>query len=109
MRFPSRLTASYLFSIGRYSFGPTVGFDLDLLRIRGRGVARPRTSLRIDPGLLLAVETHLQLGAAWSLGLRLGLDAYARAYDLAVSPTGSLGKTPRLWLAGSLGMAWRFR
>jgi hypothetical protein len=108
MRLPFGVTAACLFSAGRFGFGPALGVGLDVLRIRGAGADRPQTAWRVDPGLLAAAELRVQLAAAWSLGLRLGFELFARAYDLEVDPTGSLGRTPRLWLSAGLGLEWRF-
>jgi hypothetical protein len=109
MRLPLHLTASYLFHAGPLALGPSLGLELDLLRIHGAGVDRPQTAWRIDPGVSAAADLHLQLAAAWSLALRLGVSALARAYDLSLDPTGPLGKTPRLWLSAGLGLEWRWR
>jgi hypothetical protein len=107
-RLPLALTTACMFRAGRFGFGPSLGFGLDILRIRGSGTDRPQTGFRVDPGLLAAAELRWRLATAWSLGLRLGFDAFARAYELEVEPAGSLGTTPRLWLSASLGLEWRF-
>jgi hypothetical protein len=108
MRLPFALTASYVTKLGRFELGPMLGLDLDVLRLRGVDVLRPQTELRFNPGALVAADSHVRLSSTLSMFLRLGLDAFPRAYALSVDPTGKLGHTPRLWLNATVGAEWRF-
>jgi hypothetical protein len=108
MRLPLVLSASYLWSAGRLQLGPTLGLDVDVLRLRGVDVVRPQTALRVNPGVLVGADANVRLTSALSGVLRLGLDVFPRAYNLSVDPIGRLGRTPRLWLGAELGLAWRF-
>jgi hypothetical protein len=108
-RVPSTLSASYLLRAGLFRFGPTLGFALDMLRLHGMRVPEPQTALRANPGALAALDAHARLGATWLALLRFSLSAFPRAYALAVDEAGQLGRTPRLWLAATLGIEWEFR
>jgi hypothetical protein len=107
MRIPLTASASYLLRAGPLAFGPALGLALDLLRLRGQGVERPQTELRVNPGAFAAVDADLRLTPALSTTLRVALSAFPRAYDLSVDPDGRLARTPRLWLSASLGLAWQ--
>lgn len=108
LRVPLRLSASCQWELGRIRVGPSLGLAVDLLRIRGEGAENPRTELRGNLGLSLAANLRIRLSDHWSLGLSIGVEALARAYELEVGPTNTLlGKTPRLWLSAGLGVEWR--
>ena len=108
LRVPLRLSASCQWELGGVRLGPELGLAVDLMRIRGEGAENPRTELRGNVGLLLAANLRIGLSDRWSLGLSVGLEALARAYDLEVGPANTqLGRTPRLWLFAGLGLEWR--
>jgi hypothetical protein len=107
MRIPLTASASYLLRAGPLAFGPALGLALDLLRLRGEGLERPQTELRVNPGAFAAADAHMRLTPALSTALRVALSAFPRAYDLSVDPEGRLARTPRLWLSASLGLAWQ--
>lgn len=107
MRIPLTASASYLWRAGPLAFGPALGLAVDLLRLRGEGVERPQTELRVNPGGFAAADAHLRLTPALSTVLRVALAAFPRAYDLSVDPEGRFARTPRLWLSASLGIAWQ--
>jgi hypothetical protein len=103
-RFPLSASASYLLRAGPLSFGPALGVGFDLLHLRGVGVARPQTELRLNPGALVAADLHVQMATGLSLFMRFALNAFPRAYDLSVDPEGRFAGTPQLWLSGNLGL-----
>jgi hypothetical protein len=103
-RFPFNASASYLLRAGPLSLGPALGVGFDLLHLRGAGVERPQTELRLNPGGLVAADLHLALASGLSLFMRFALNAFPRAYDLSVDPEGRFAGTPRLWLSGDLGL-----
>lgn len=107
-RVPLALTASYLLRLGAFELGPVLGLALDVLHLRGQGVERPQSELRVSPGLLLGAGAQLRLTPRIGLVLELQMRAFPRAYRLTVEPTGALGETPRLWLSGQLGVQARF-
>jgi hypothetical protein len=108
LRVPLRASASCQWEFGRIRVGPALGLALDVLRIRGEGAENPRTELRGNLGLVVAANLRVRLNDTWSLGLSIGLEALARAYELEVGPANALlGKTPRLWLSAGLGLEWR--
>jgi hypothetical protein len=109
LRLPLTLSASYLLRTAAVAVGPTLGLDLDVLRLRGVDLFHPETALRVNPGLLVGVDARAQLSAGLALALRLQLDGFPRAYALSVDKLGRLGQTPRLWLGASLGLQWRLR
>ena len=108
MRLPILLGLSYVFEAGRLRFGPGAGLALELFRIHGERAEHPQTALRIDPGLLISADVGIQLTEAWSVGLRLTLEALAKAYALKLDRSETLGRTPRLWLSAGLGLSCRF-
>jgi hypothetical protein len=108
IRFPLALTASYLLEDGAWRVGPGLGIGLDLYSIDGGGAERPQTALRVNPGLLVAADLRLRLSETWSLALRVALEAVAKAYELRLDRSDSLGKTPRWWLSAGLSLERRF-
>jgi hypothetical protein len=108
-RIPFALSAAYLWRAGAFAFGPALGVGFDVLLLRGEGLERAQSELRLNPGALAAADLHVALAGSLSALLRVALHAYPRAYALAVDPQGQLGRTPRLWLGASLGVAWSLR
>jgi hypothetical protein len=108
-RVPLAFTASYLLlRTGRLAVGPELGLGFDVLHFHGREVERAQTQLRTNLGLMAAIDAQLRLSDALSALVRVGLDAFPRAYTLTIDPIGPAGRTPRLWLTASLGISWRF-
>jgi hypothetical protein len=108
MRVPLGLTASYLLRVGAFELGPLLGLALDVLHMKGQGVARPQTELRLSAGVVLGASVHLWISRHIGLFLQAQMRAFPRAYRLAVEPTGALGQTPRVWLGAQLGAEARF-
>jgi hypothetical protein len=107
LRVPLIVSAGYLWTTGGLQLGPSLGLELDVLRLRGQDVASPETELRLNPGAVLSADLRAPLGRALSAVLRLSLSAFPRAYRLKVDPTGSLGETPHLWFGAALGLGWQ--
>jgi hypothetical protein len=106
LRVPLVGSAAYLFAADTVEIGPALGLELDVLRMRGQGVERPETELRLNPGAMVGAVMRARLSHAFSALLRLSLSAFPRAYELTVDPSGQLGATPRLWLGAALGVGW---
>lgn len=107
LRIPIVASADWVLRFGRLELGPSVGFALDVLHMKGVELMRPQTELRLDPGLSLAAHVGLRVSSAVVVRLRLHAEAFARAYELRVDPLGPLAHTPRLWLGASLGLDCR--
>jgi hypothetical protein len=107
-RVPLVWTGSYQLRLGRFAIGPALGVGLDLLRLRGEGVVRARTTMRANVGAIAALDAALQLSATLSVVARVGLSAFPRAYSLSIAPLGPGGHTPKLWLSADLGVSWQF-
>ncbi len=108
MRVPFALTGSYLLRVGDVELGPLLGLALDVLHMKGQGLERPQTELRLSAGVVLGAAAHLWLSRHVGLFLQAQMRAFPRAYRLAVEPTGALGETPRIWLGAQLGAQARF-
>lgn len=107
MRVPLALTASYVVRIGAFELGPLLGLALDVLHMKGQGVERPQTELRLSPGIALGAAAHLWLSRRIGLVFQAQMRAFPRAYRLTIEPTGALGETPRVWLGAEVGMQAR--
>lgn len=108
MRVPLALTASYLLRLGDIELGPLLGLALDVLHMKGQGVERPQSELRLSAGVVLGAAAHLWITRHIGLLFHAQMRAFPRAYRLAVEPTGALGETPRVWLGAQLGAQARF-
>jgi hypothetical protein len=107
-RIPLAVTAGYLLRAGRFAIAPTFGIAADVLRLRSDDLARAKTQLRANLGLIAALDAQLRLSRALSAVTRIGLSAFPRAYALSIDPLGPAGRTPKLWLDASLGVSWQF-
>jgi hypothetical protein len=108
IRVPLTWTASYLFELGAFAFGPALGVGLDLLHLRGNAPLRAQSGLRANLGGVGAVDARVRLSSNLAVMLRFGLSVFPRVYELAVEPVGSGGETPRRWWGAQLAIAWRF-
>ena len=106
LRVPLVWSAAYLFEADALELGPALGLELDVLRMRGQGVERPETELRVNPGAAVGAVVRAPLGSALSAMFRLSLSGFPRAYRLKVDPSGQLGGTPRWWFGATLGVGW---
>jgi hypothetical protein len=107
-RIPLALSVSYQLHAGALALGPTLGVALDVLRLRGVDLERAQTQLRVNVGLIAALDAELQLSPTLSVIARAGLSAFPRSYRFSIIPLGSAGETPKLWFAASLGVSWQF-
>jgi hypothetical protein len=108
VRIPLALTTSYLVRIGDFELGPLLGLALDVLHMKGQGVERPQTELRLSPGVALGAAAHLWLSPRIGLVFQAQMRAFPRAYRLTVEPAGALGRTPGIWVGAQLGAQARF-
>jgi hypothetical protein len=107
-RVPLAWTGSYQLRLGGFAIGPALGVELDVLHLRGEGVARAQTRLRANVGAIAALDAALQLSATLSAIARVGLSVFPREYSLSIAPLGPGGHTPKWWLSAGLGISWQF-
>ncbi len=108
MRVPLVWSGSYQLRLERFSVGPLLGAALDVLHMRGQGVARAQTKLRANLGVIGGLDSVLRVSPTLSVVARIGITVFPRAYSLSIAPLGPGGQTPKLWFSANLGVGWQF-
>ena len=94
--------------LGRVEPGVDAGLAFAILQLSAPALTDATTSTRLDVGARIA--PFLRIGLTARLALVFGLEMIVSfaPYDLVVDPNSTrIATTPRLWLAGGLGLAAR--
>jgi hypothetical protein len=83
-----------------------LGFAGAVFRDRGKSTPDPQAGTRLDLGARAGVVTHLgRLGDRLLGTAGLHVEAFPRPYDVTLTPQGTVGHTPALWVGATLGLA----
>jgi hypothetical protein len=108
-RVPLGVSAGYVWRASRFALEPRLGVAVDVLRIRARGVSKSERELRANTGAQLGLSGRIFLAARLALCAGLAGSWFPRSYALRVEPAPRSAHTPKLWLAGQLGLEFMLR
>jgi hypothetical protein len=108
-RIPLALSVGYVWHAARFALEPRLGLAVDLLRMRGLGVDRSEPALRANAGAELGLFGRVFLGPRLALFAGLAGSWFPRAYALRIEPTPRRAYSPKVWLAGQLGLEFMLR
>jgi len=106
LRIPLAFLVGREYSRKFFSIGAEAGLAVDILRLRGRDVPNPESSLRLNPGLRLNAPLRLRASARLQAELVPGFSFFPRTYVVRVEPNTELAETPRWWLGLAIGLKY---
>jgi hypothetical protein len=83
-----------------------VGALASLLQVRALDLADARTSWRLEPGMRAGFTLAAQ--GSWAPYLRVFTEVVPAPHDVALEPSGPIGKTSAVWAGLSIGVAGKF-